>query len=125
MAAVNSLKIDYVRKKNFRKEDKVKAVLKERGTHPDCCGSSRLWSRAPPTNLGDKPSRRTYLRYDDGKCRHQQSSHCRFCHSDAHAIAGDARLTDLEERAPAVSIADANLGIGQAVHCEVFTKLSE
>ena len=33
-AAANGLKIDYVRKKNFRQEDKVKAVLKERGTHP-------------------------------------------------------------------------------------------
>ena len=31
LAASNGLQIDYVRKKNFRKEDKVKAVLKERG----------------------------------------------------------------------------------------------
>ena len=34
VAAANGLKIDYVRKKNFRKEDRVKGVLKERGTHP-------------------------------------------------------------------------------------------
>jgi hypothetical protein len=34
LAAANSLEINYVRKKNFRKEDKVNAVLKERGTHP-------------------------------------------------------------------------------------------
>ena len=34
MATANGLKIDYVRNKNFREEDKVKAVLKERGTHP-------------------------------------------------------------------------------------------
>jgi len=33
LAAANGLAIDYVRKKNFRKEDKIKAVLKERGTH--------------------------------------------------------------------------------------------
>src|ERR1035438_2534296 len=33
LAAANGLKIDYVRRKNFRKEDKVKAVLKERGHH--------------------------------------------------------------------------------------------
>jgi hypothetical protein len=34
LAAANDLQIDYVRKKNFRKEDTVKAVLKEHGTHP-------------------------------------------------------------------------------------------
>jgi hypothetical protein len=34
LAAASGLTIDYVRKKNFRKEDKVKAVLKERGTQP-------------------------------------------------------------------------------------------
>src|SRR5260370_1195420 len=34
VAATNGLTIDYVRKKNFRKEDKVKAVLKDRGSHP-------------------------------------------------------------------------------------------
>src|SRR5215469_15087161 len=33
LAVANGLTVDYVRKKNFRKEDKVKAVLKERGTH--------------------------------------------------------------------------------------------
>src|SRR5213083_1036454 len=33
-AAANGLTIDYVRKKNFRKEDKVKAILKARGLHP-------------------------------------------------------------------------------------------
>src|ERR1041384_5528348 len=31
LAAASGLTIDYVRKKNFRKEDKVKAVLKDRG----------------------------------------------------------------------------------------------
>jgi len=34
LAAANGLTIDYVRKKNFRKEDRIKGVLKERGTHP-------------------------------------------------------------------------------------------
>jgi hypothetical protein len=34
LALANGLKIDYVRKKNFRKENRVKAVLEERGTHP-------------------------------------------------------------------------------------------
>ena len=53
--------------------------------------------------------------------RHEQSRHCRLCHSDTYAIACDARLGDLEERASnAVSIPDANLIIGQADHGEVF-----
>ena len=71
LAAAHGLKIDYVRKKNFRKEDKVKAVVKERGTHPglvwvfsalEPCTTYRPWH--------DKNSGRTYLRYDDGKCLH-------------------------------------------------------
>ncbi len=32
-ATANGLTIDYVRKKNFRKEDRIKEVLKKRGTH--------------------------------------------------------------------------------------------
>jgi hypothetical protein len=34
LAATNGLGIDYVRKKNFRKEDKIKAILQQRGSHP-------------------------------------------------------------------------------------------
>lgn len=34
VAAASGVKIDYLRKKDFRKEDRVKAALKERGTHP-------------------------------------------------------------------------------------------
>jgi hypothetical protein len=71
VAEANSLKIDYVRKKNFRKEDKVKGVLKERGTHP---GLVWIFSALEPCTTyqpwHDKTSGRTYLRYDDGKCLH-------------------------------------------------------
>jgi hypothetical protein len=71
VAEANSLKIDYVRKKNFRKEDKVKSVLKERGTHP---GLVWIFSALEPCTTyqpwHDKTSGRTYLRYDDGKCLH-------------------------------------------------------
>src|SRR6266404_3936373 len=71
LAAANGLNIDYIRKKNFRKEDKVKAVLKERGAQPglvwifsalEPCTTYRPWH--------DKNSGRTFLRYDDGKCLH-------------------------------------------------------
>jgi hypothetical protein len=71
LAAAHGLTIDYVRKKNFRKEDKVKAVLKERGDHP---GLVWIFSALEPCTTyqpwHDKNSGRTYLRYDDGKCLH-------------------------------------------------------
>jgi len=71
LAAANGLNIDYIRKKNFRKEDKVKAVLKERGSHP---GLVWIFSALEPCTTyqpwHDKKSGRTYLRPDDGKCLH-------------------------------------------------------
>lgn len=71
LAAASGLTIDYVRKKNFRKEDKVQAVLKERGTHP---GLVWIFSALEPCTTyqpwHDKNSGRTYLRPDDGKCLH-------------------------------------------------------
>ena len=71
LAAAHGLTIDYVRKKNFRKEDRVKGVLKERGTHP---GLVWIFSALEPCTTyqpwHDKNSGRTYLRYDDGKCLH-------------------------------------------------------
>ena len=68
LAAANGLTIDYVRKKNFRKEDRDKGVLKERGTHP---GLVWIFSALEPCTTyqpwRDKTSGRTHLRYDDGK----------------------------------------------------------
>ena len=34
VATDNGLKIDFIRKKNFRKEDRIKDIIKQRGTHP-------------------------------------------------------------------------------------------
>jgi len=71
LAAASGLTIDYVRKKNFRKEDKVKAVLRERGMQP---GLVWIFSALEPCTTyqpwHDKKSGRTFLRYDDGKCLH-------------------------------------------------------
>ena len=71
LATENGLAVDYIRKKNFRKEDKIKAVLQERGTHP---GLGWIFSALEPCTTyqpwHDKPSGRTYLRPDDGKCLH-------------------------------------------------------
>ena len=71
LAEAAGLKIDYIRKKNFRKEDKVKAELKKRGDKPglvwifsalEPCTTYRPWR--------DHATQRTYLLYDDGKCLH-------------------------------------------------------
>jgi hypothetical protein len=71
LAAAAGLEIDYIRKKNFRKEDKVKAVIEQRGDHP---GLVWVFSALEPCTTyqpwHDKPSGRTYLRYNDGKCLH-------------------------------------------------------
>ena len=45
LAAANDLNIDYVRKKNFRKEDKVRRSCNSGEPARDWCGSSRPWSR--------------------------------------------------------------------------------
>jgi len=71
LASASGLQIDYVRKKNFRKEDKIKAVLKERGSHP---GLVWIFSALEPCTTyqpwHDKISHRSFLRPDDGKCIH-------------------------------------------------------
>ncbi len=71
LAAANGLRIDYVRKKNFRKEDKIKAVLAQRGDHP---GLVWIFSALEPCTTYqpwyNKKTGQTYLRPDDGKCLH-------------------------------------------------------
>ena len=71
LAAENGLSIEYIRKANFRKEDRVRARLRERGTHPglvcifsamERCSTYRSWY--------DKKTGKVYLRPDDGKCLH-------------------------------------------------------
>ena len=34
IAEENGLEIDFIRKKNFRKENRIKDIIKQRGTHP-------------------------------------------------------------------------------------------
>jgi len=71
LATANGLTIDYVRKKNFRKEDKVKAVLQQRGDHP---GLVWIFSALEPCTTyqpwHDKKTGRCFLRPNDGKCLH-------------------------------------------------------
>ncbi len=71
LAQAHGLKIEYIRKKNFRKEDRIQAILKTRGTHPglvhifsalELCDAYQPWH--------DKLTHHTYLRRDTGKCLH-------------------------------------------------------
>src|SRR5256885_1745630 len=66
VARENSLLIEYVAKRNFRKEDRVKQILEKRGTAPglvhifsciETCTEFRPWH--------DKPSGKTFLRRKD------------------------------------------------------------
>ena len=71
LAAAAGMRIEYVRKKNFRKEDKIKSVLAERGEHP---GLVWVFSALEPCTTYqpwfNKASQQAYLRPDDGKCLH-------------------------------------------------------
>lgn len=71
LATEHGLQIEFIRKRNFRKEDKIKKVLRERGEHPglvwifsamEPCPAYRPWY--------DKQKGKAYLRPDDGKCLH-------------------------------------------------------
>jgi len=65
------LAIEFIGKKDFRKEDRIRALLAERGTQPglvhifsamEPCASYRPWH--------DKTTGHTYLKSDSGKCLH-------------------------------------------------------
>ena len=71
IAKQNNMKIEFIRKKNFRKEDRIQAILKERGTKAglvhifaamEPCSSYKPWH--------DKTISKTYLIYKSGKCLH-------------------------------------------------------
>lgn len=71
LAAENGLKIDFIRKRNFRKEAHIKEVLRERGNHP---GLVWIFAAMEPCAIykpwHDKQTGRTFLRPDQGKCLH-------------------------------------------------------
>jgi hypothetical protein len=71
LAAQHGLEIDYIRKKNFRKEERVQEILRKRGTQP---GLVWIFSALEPCNTYqpwfNKQSKQAYLRPDDGKCLH-------------------------------------------------------
>ena len=72
MAAANGIEIEFIRKRNVRKEDRVKAGRwSSAASSLDWSAFSRRWSRVRPTSHGTtKHTGKTYLRPDDGKCLH-------------------------------------------------------
>ena len=71
LAAEHGLEIIFIRKKNFRKEDRVKQILAKRGHHPGwVCIFSALEPCATYPPGHDKKTGKTYWRPDDGQCLH-------------------------------------------------------
>lgn len=71
VAKENDLEIEFIRKKNFRKEDRIRHILNERGEDPgfvhifsamETCQSYKPWH--------DKKTHKTYLKPTQGKCLH-------------------------------------------------------
>jgi len=70
LAAQAGLEIDFVRKKNFRKEQRIEEILKKRGRHP---GLVWIFSALEPcTTYAPRysPQRKAYLVAKDKKCLH-------------------------------------------------------
>lgn len=71
LAQKHGLQIEFIRKNNFRKEERVQQILKQRGSHSglvhifsamETCTSYKPWH--------DKTTGQTYLKPDTGKCLH-------------------------------------------------------
>jgi hypothetical protein len=71
IAEENGLEIDFIRKKNFRKEDKINSIIKQRGSHPglvhifsamEICTAYKPWH--------NKKTNTTSLKMVPGKCLH-------------------------------------------------------
>jgi hypothetical protein len=71
IAKENSLEIEFIRKKNFRKEARIKDIIDKRGQHK---GLVHIFSAMEPCQTykpwHDKKTHKTYLRSDQGKCLH-------------------------------------------------------
>ncbi len=71
LARQNGLTIDFIRRRDFRKEERIKSIVAERGNHPglvhifsamEPCSSFRPWH--------DKVSGKTMLKPTEAKCLH-------------------------------------------------------
>ena len=71
IARENDIEIEFIRKKNFRKENRIRDILEERGNHP---GLVHIFSAMEPCQTykpwHDKQTHKTFLKPDNGKCLH-------------------------------------------------------
>ena len=71
VASENGLEIEFIRKKNFRKEKRIQEILNVRGNHP---GLVHIFSAMEPCHTykawHDKQTHKTFLRTENGKCLH-------------------------------------------------------
>jgi hypothetical protein len=71
LAQEAGLEIEYIRKKNFRKEDRIRAILDQRSEQP---GLVHIFSALEPCfsykPWHNKQTGKTYLKLDSGKCLH-------------------------------------------------------
>jgi hypothetical protein len=71
IAQDNGLQIEFIKKKNFRKAERIEQIVKKRGDHP---GMVHIFSAMEPCATykpwHDKKSHRTYLKPDSSKCLH-------------------------------------------------------
>ena len=71
IAQEQGLTIEFIRKNNFRKENRIQAIVQKRGDHP---GRVHIFSAMEPcasyTPWHDKPTGKTCLKASPGKCLH-------------------------------------------------------
>jgi hypothetical protein len=71
LAVENDIAIEFIRKSGIRKSDKIQELIGKRGSHP---GLVAILSAMEPCSTykpwHDKPTGKTFLRPDDGKCLH-------------------------------------------------------
>lgn len=71
LAAESGLTIEFIQRKNFRKEDRVQEILRTRGAHP---GLVHIFSAMEPCSSfkpwHNKQTGQTYLRSSEAKCLH-------------------------------------------------------
>jgi hypothetical protein len=71
LAAESGIEIEFLRKRNVRKEDRVKEILARRGDHPGLvCILSAMEPCSTYKPWHNKNTGKTYLLPDDGKCLH-------------------------------------------------------
>jgi hypothetical protein len=71
LAAEAGLKIEFIRRSSFRKEERIKEILGERGDHPGLVHIFSAMERCPSFKpWHDKKTGKTFLKSTDGKCLH-------------------------------------------------------